>query len=78
MINMEKAYRSLKTKYERFLRDGAQDPLALKADIEKLLAEARAKGNHTLVEELEEILIDLTFSAEEMKCNCPMSKKCQC
>lgn len=78
MRSMENAYRSLKAKYERFLKGGSGDPLTLKADAERLLAEAKAKGNHKLAQELEEILIDLAFSVEETKCNCHMSSKCRC
>ena len=76
-MTMEDTFAELKAKYERFLKND-EDPLALKRDAEKLLAEAKAKGHHKIAEEIEEILIDLTFSVEEMKCNCPLSSKCRC
>lgn len=74
---MEDEFRNFKAKYERFLK-GGEDPLALKRNAETLLAEAKAKGNYNIAKELEEILIDLTFSVEETKCNCPTSSKCRC
>ena len=78
MKSMENAYTNLKARYEKFLKNGSEDPLTLKADAERLLAEAKAKGNHNLVQELEEILIDLSFSVEETKCHCYISSKCRC
>jgi hypothetical protein len=75
---MSATFRNFKAKYEKFLKDEGEDPSALKAEAERLLAMAKAEGNHLLAEELEEILIDLTFSVEETKCNCHMSSKCRC
>jgi hypothetical protein len=75
---MEDMFRRFKVRYERFLKDGGEDPIVLKADAERLLAEAKAKGDSNLVKELEEIIINLAFSVEEMKCNCHMVSKCRC
>ncbi|MEM3579042.1 MAG: hypothetical protein QXL54_02315 [Candidatus Bathyarchaeia archaeon] len=75
---MEDKFASFKVKYKRFLKNEGEDPLALKAEAERLLAEAKAKGNQSLVKELEEILIDLTFSVEETKCHCHMASRCRC
>lgn len=75
---MEEKLASFKTKYKRFLKDGCGDPLALKSEAERLLAEIRAKGDYDLAKELKEILIDLTFSVEETKCHCHMAGRCKC
>ncbi|MEM2676124.1 MAG: hypothetical protein QXT10_06500 [Candidatus Bathyarchaeia archaeon] len=75
---MENKIASFKTKYEQFLKNGSEDPLALKAEAERLLAEAKTKGNKSLAEELEEILMALTLSVEEAKCHCHMSRCCRC
>ncbi|MCS7124616.1 MAG: hypothetical protein NZ932_04275 [Candidatus Bathyarchaeota archaeon] len=77
LIAMEEAFRNFKTKYERFLK-GHEDPSALRREAEKLLVEAKAKGNLDIAEELKEILIELTISSEGMKCNCHMSSRCPC
>ncbi|MEM1566148.1 MAG: hypothetical protein QW510_03550 [Candidatus Bathyarchaeia archaeon] len=73
---MEEKLASFKAK--RFLKDGNGDPPALKVEAKRLLVEAKAKGNLKLEEELEEILIDLTFSLEETKCCCHMAGCCRC
>lgn len=75
---MDDRLSSFKARYERFLKDGNEDPLALKAEAERLLAEAKARGDQNLVRALEEILIDLTFSVEETKCRCHMASRCRC
>ncbi|MEM2910891.1 MAG: hypothetical protein QXM52_04190 [Candidatus Bathyarchaeia archaeon] len=67
----------IKTRYEKFRKSGDGDPLALKKDVEKLLEEAKAEGASKAVEELEEILIDLSFLTEEIRCNCQITK-CHC
>lgn len=77
-VYMEEKLASFKVKYERFLKDRDGDPLALKVEAERLLIEAKAKGNPKLAEELEEILIDLTFSLEETRCHCHMASRCRC
>ncbi|MEM0058612.1 MAG: hypothetical protein QXG58_07730 [Candidatus Bathyarchaeia archaeon] len=69
---------SFKERYKRFLKDGSEDPMALKAEAERLLTETKAHGDQSLAEELEEILIDLTFSVEEAKCRCHMANRCRC
>ncbi|MEM3618052.1 MAG: hypothetical protein QXK47_03130 [Candidatus Bathyarchaeia archaeon] len=75
---MEDKLANFKAKYKRFLKNGSEDPLALKAEAERLLAEIRAKGDQNLAKELEEILIDLSFSVEETKCHCHMAIRCRC
>ncbi|MEM0358131.1 MAG: hypothetical protein QXL77_07170 [Candidatus Bathyarchaeia archaeon] len=75
---MENKIASFKSKYERFLKNGGEDPLALKAEAERLLAEVKTSGNKSLVEELEEILMELTLSVEETKCHCHMSRCRKC
>lgn len=75
---MEEKLASFKAKYEEFLSNGNGDLLALKAEAEKLLAEAKAEGNWSLAEELEEILIDLTLTIEETRCRCHMTGRCRC
>ncbi|MEM2676755.1 MAG: hypothetical protein QXJ77_02495 [Candidatus Bathyarchaeia archaeon] len=78
VVAMEDKLASFKAKYKRFLKDGSGDPLALKAEAEKLLTEIKARGNQNLARELEEILIDLTFTVEETRCHCHMTSRCRC
>lgn len=75
---MEEKLASFKERYKQFLENGSEDPMALKAEAERLLAEAKARGDQSSAEELEEILIDLTFSVEETKCRCHMANRCRC
>lgn len=77
-VDMEDKFKSFKVRYQRFLKDGGEDPLALKADAERLLAEAKMEGDDNVVKELEDILVDLTFAVEEMKCQCHMAGRCKC
>lgn len=77
-MNMEDKFKSFKVRYHRFLKDGSEDPLALKADAERLLAEAKMEGDFNVVKELEDLLVDLTFAVEEMKCRCHMAGSCKC
>lgn len=78
LMDMREKLESFKARYEKFLKSGSEDPLALKADAERLLAEAKREGDCNVVKELEDILVDLTFAVEEMKCQCPMAGRCKC
>ena len=78
LIGMKDELESFRARYEKFLKSGGEDPLALKADAERLLAEARRKGDCIVVKELEDILVDLTFAVEEMKCQRPIAGRCKC
>ncbi|MBS7647204.1 MAG: hypothetical protein QXQ64_08415 [Candidatus Bathyarchaeia archaeon] len=75
---MKETIEAFKAKYKRFLEGWDEDPSALKAEAEKLLAEVKAKGEQSFARELEEILIDLTLSIEETKCHCHMANRCRC
>jgi hypothetical protein len=62
---MEAKMERLRRKYEAF-RKGKEDVLALRDETKQLLEEMRKAGNPELVEELEDMLIDLEFSIDEM------------
>jgi chromosome condensin MukBEF MukE localization factor len=71
LMDMREKLESFNARYEKFLKSGGEDPLALKA-------EAKREGDCNVVKELEDILVDLTFVVEEMKCQCPMAGRCKC
>ncbi|MEM3784068.1 MAG: hypothetical protein QXY88_03430 [Candidatus Bathyarchaeia archaeon] len=77
-MDMKDKLESFKARYEKFLKSGGEDPLALKAEAERLLAEAKKKSDCNVAKELEDILVDLTFAVEEMKCQCSMMGRCKC
>jgi hypothetical protein len=62
---MEARVEGLRRKYEAF-RFGREDVLALIDETRAFLEEVRKSGRTKLVEELEDMLIDLEFSQEEM------------
>ena len=65
----------LREKYERFRR-GEEDVLAVKDEARLLLKEAQKKGKTEILEEVEDMLVDLEFSAEENKCKCHQKLTC--
>lgn len=77
-MGMKDKLENFKVRYKNFLKSGGEDPLALKADAERLLAEAKREGDCKVIQELEDILVDLTFAVEEMKCQCAMTGRCKC
>ncbi len=78
LMDMKDKFEKFKARYKKFLKSGGEDPLALKAEAERLLAEAKKEGDGDVVKELKDILVDLTFAAEEMKCQCSMMGRCKC
>lgn len=62
---MEAEVENIRKRYEAF-RKGEEDVLSLIDRIILVLGEARKSGRTKIVEELEDMLIDLKFSVEEM------------
>ncbi|MCS7115126.1 MAG: hypothetical protein RMJ15_05120 [Nitrososphaerota archaeon] len=76
-MNPKEKLETVKAKYKKLMREGVGDLLALKTEVQKLLEEAKSDGALDISEELEEILIDLSFTIEETKCKCH-NTKCRC
>ncbi len=62
---MEAEVENIRKRYEAF-RKGEEDVFSLIDRIILVLGEARKSGRTKIVEELEDMLIDLKFSVEEM------------
>lgn len=62
---MEAKMKRLRKKYKAFQK-GHGDVLALRDEAKQLLEEVRITENTKFVEELEDMLIDLEFSIEEV------------
>lgn len=62
---MEDRIESLRRKYKAF-QVGREDVLSLIDEAKAVLEEVRKSGKNKLAEEIEDILIDLEFSREEM------------
>jgi hypothetical protein len=63
---------NLKLKYENFKR-GNENPYTMKTEALRVLEEAKKTGGSSMVDEIEDILMDIQFSINENKCNCNRS-----
>ena len=66
---MESKVASLRREYQNFKRREA-DVLAVRSEAVSVLKEANRSGDQTVVDEIEDLLIDLHFSMEEDRCRC--------
>jgi hypothetical protein len=66
---MESKVASLRREYQNFKR-GKADVLAVRSEAVSVLEEANRLGDQTVVDEIEDLLIDLQFSMEEDRCRC--------
>ncbi|MEM2320248.1 MAG: hypothetical protein QXQ47_04895 [Candidatus Bathyarchaeia archaeon] len=76
-MSIREKIETVKAKYRKLAKEGVGDPSALKTEVQKVLEEAKLAGVPGVDEDLEEILIDLSFLAEETKCKCHTTR-CRC
>ncbi|MGQ9538887.1 MAG: hypothetical protein ACUVTE_04805 [Candidatus Bathycorpusculaceae bacterium] len=66
-MDMKDKLENFKVRYKNFLKSGSEDLLALKADAERLLAEAKREGDCKVIQELEDpCRLDFCNGRDEM------------
>jgi hypothetical protein len=66
---MEETIAHLRLKYESFKRN-EESALAVRTEAYLVLGEAQQKGKNSIVDEVEDMLLDLESYLEENRCNC--------